>query len=175
MHRIPMHAGLPSVMWGRVDACRGESRQWIYCFTADGSTPMGPPKFLMWIQFGHDAGLTLMGFLTGVAINRTHCELRQPSMKQHQHCRCPAGTHDLTPRRRATMVNAGVRGTQLLTDGVCVARAEQAVGAQAVYSARRHFDKVEALSVVATVDDLQPLKHEDCTSSTGGRNVRCGT
>jgi len=32
----------------------------------------------MWIQFGQQAGLTLIGFFTGVAISRTHCELRHP-------------------------------------------------------------------------------------------------
>lgn len=60
-------------------------------------------------------------------------------------------------------------------DGVCVARAEQAVGAQAVYSARRHFDKVEALSVVATVDDVvaHDVRKREKVKSKGLRRGEC--
>ena len=44
---------------------------------------------------------------------------------------------------------------RLLTDWVRMSRAEQTIVFQAIHSPRRHFHEVEALGVVAPVDDLE--------------------
>ena len=52
-----------------------------------------------------------------------------------------------------------------------MARAEQAVGAQAVDGAGRHLYKVGALGVVASVDDLESVSAARGVTDEGGRTL----